>query len=234
MNAPSLEIAGIRIDEFSTTLTDILVALFCFYAAYVLQAYRKKHKSGSLLIWHFVFLGLGTFLGGVMGHGFLYALGMTGKLPGWLFSMISVLCLEGFVLEQLHRQVRPVWFNTFFSLILINFIVFALLAVSGLSFIWVEVHTVAGLLLFVGGAGLWMIRKGRMKKMFIRFWQGIAAAFLAALVFVLKISLHRWFNHLDISHVFLGISAWYFYRGAHDWFAGLDLEKHPEVAERMA
>jgi hypothetical protein len=36
----------------------------------------------------------------------------------------------------------------------------------------------------------------------------------AALIFMNKFSIHRWFNYLDISHVVMAIGAYIFYRGA--------------------
>lgn len=42
----------------------------------------------------------------------------------------------------------------------------------------------------------------------------VMIASTAALIFMNQISLHAWFNYIDISHVLVAMAAFVFYRGA--------------------
>ena len=69
---PSIEVFGILLQEPVTTLTDLLVSIICFYAYWKL----KKHSiPGGTIFYmnlYFLFMGLGTAFGGLIGHGFQY------------------------------------------------------------------------------------------------------------------------------------------------------------------
>jgi uncharacterized membrane protein len=91
---PSLYPFGIRIDEPMATITDVLVAFVCFYAYYQLTRKRLPGNSQLYLRYYFLLMGIATFLGGVIGHGFLYALSFPWKLPGWIIGIVSVALIE--------------------------------------------------------------------------------------------------------------------------------------------
>jgi hypothetical protein len=37
---------------------------------------------------------------------------------------------------------------------------------------------------------------------------------VGAAIFLSQLCIGRWFNYMDISHVLMAISAWYFYKGS--------------------
>ncbi len=216
MKGPSLFIGSLEIAEFMGTLTDILLAILAFYFAKKLSALNGESGSRKLLLWHFYLLGSSTLLGGILGHGFLYALGMPAKIPGWLLSIGSVFALELVVLRLVGAHIPKRLYLFSAALATALFISSSILCIWSLKFMWVGLHTGFGLLLLIGGYGIFMIRKKLFVKVFQRFWLGIGFSVIAAVIFALKLAPMEWFNHLDFSHVFLGLSIWYFYLGARE------------------
>lgn len=52
-------------------------------------------------------MGIATMVGGVIGHGLLYAYSFAWKLPGWLTSMFSIALIERASIEQARKQISP-------------------------------------------------------------------------------------------------------------------------------
>jgi hypothetical protein len=158
-------------------------------------------------------MGIATFIGGMIGHGFLYVFSFAWKLPGWLTSMFSIALIERASIEQarklISRKMRRVlaWLN------IVELLTFMTLTFSTLNFFWVEVHTTYGLLIIVSSLNIFIYSRTRDpgSKLFL-----VAVAFSAggALVFMNQWSIHMWFNYLDVSHILLAISAIFFYKGA--------------------
>ena len=211
LHQPSIYIADLRIDEPVTVLTDLLVSVVCIYAFWGLK--QKSGRDISLFKNYFLSMAVATFLGGIIGHGFMYALPFEFKLPGWVVSMFSIAFLERAVIVRSAKvfnqkwSVRLLWFNG------IELCVFMFLTFYFLDFKFVEIHSGYGIVGVTLSLSLWnyiKLKSAWTKQFFI----AIAFSGLAALVFSFKISLGEWFNHLDISHVFMAASAYFFYRGA--------------------
>lgn len=211
---PSIYIGDIRIDEPVTTLTDLLVAAVCFYA-YVRLRQKSTPKIMVMLMlqYFFLFMGIATVIGGLIGHGFLYALSFEWKLPGWLTSMISVTLAERAVILRSKKYISTSLFTFFSWLNIIELLTFMALSFSTLQFIFVEIHTAYGLLLVVGSFSAFLYRKSRDQSSKY-FLYAVGLATLAAIAFSLGIGISPWFNHMDISHVFMALSAALFYRGS--------------------
>jgi hypothetical protein len=210
---PSIEPFGIRIDEPVTTATDLLVSAVCFYAFYQL---RKRNLPGKTQLYfrlYFLLMSIGTFLGGVIGHGFLYALSFPWKLPGWIVSMLSIALIERSSLERARPLIDTRVSKFFLFLNIIELFTIITVTMSTLNFQWVEFHSGYGLLGVVLPFHLytWYRTRDKGSAMII---MAVAVASVAALIFMNKISIHTWFNHLDISHIIMAIAALIFYRGA--------------------
>ena len=221
MEQPSIYPFGFRIDQPITTLTNMLVALICFYALYKLVDYKTKNRIYIHARAYFFCMGFATFIGGIVSHGFLYALSPSWKFLGWAFAMYSINRLE----RAMIFYSRPLmsskltrffdWFNIF------ELIVFAGLAYGNLlfgfldinSFIFVEIHSAYGLVVFVFGFGMFNYIKRGHNRDILYFLYAVGAAACAAIFFSLKIGISKWFNHIDISHIFMAISVYWFYLG---------------------
>ena len=238
---PSIFPFGLRIDEPITTLTDLMVSFVCFYAFYKLNKIDVKNKVHQYLTYYFLSMGIATAIGGIVGHGFLYLfdaqwkppeqfikviakifgdnllkdIANPWKLPGWLTSMFSIALVERASIEYARPLInRKV--GTFFAwLNIIELLTFVTITFLTLNFFFVEVHSAYGLLIVVSSFNMAVFIKTRKKgsKLFL-----IAVGFSAigALFFMNKWGLSPWFNHFDISHVFMTFSAICFYNGAKE------------------
>lgn len=214
MESAGLYLGAIYVDEFITTLTDIMVAVICFYAGSKLKKIDSDRKQRSLLVWYFITMGLATLTGGVLGHGFLYALSWSWKLPGWLFSIISVYLIAGFQVNYSRSMLGEKMYRNYRLANTLVFGVFTLLTIVFQKFAFVEAHTAYGFLGVVGYLGFVHLKREGKHHPLRFFLIAIGISFVAGVVFLAQIGFGKWFNHLDLSHVFLGLSAWYFYLGA--------------------
>jgi hypothetical protein len=210
---PSIYPFGVRIDEPMTTLTDLLVSAVCFYAFYQLR--RKKLPGNTQLYFrlYFLLMSVATFFGGLIGHGFLYAFSFPWKLPGWIVSMLSVALIERSSIERAKPLIDPRVGKFFLTLNVLELLTIMTITMTTLDFKWVEFHSGYGLLGVVLPFHLYTWYRTRDRgSMLVIFAVLIASG--AALIFMNRISIDVWFNHLDISHTLMAIGAYVFYRGA--------------------
>lgn len=213
MFGESIHLGSLRFDELSSFLTDSLVALIAAFAAYKLAKIPGEQGGKKLLLVHFICLSLATFLGGLLGHSLYHVTGPYGKLPGWLFSIASVFALQIFVLRIGASVVKQRGYTFSYALSAALVISCTIMTIISLKFFWVMLHTVYGLLLLTGIYGIILIRKRRFALTFKWFWAGIGATLLAGLIFVMDLSPIKALSSMDMSHLFLGLSTWFFYLG---------------------
>jgi hypothetical protein len=209
----SIELVGIRIDEPVTTATDLLVSGVCFYSYFKLSKANRPGKTQLFFRFYFLLMAFATLFGGLIGHGFLYALSFAWKLPGWIVSMLSVAMIERSSIERAKPLIDPRVGRFFLTLNIIELLTIMTVTMSTLNFKWVEFHSGYGLLGVVLPFHAFTWYKTRDKGSFI-IVIAVLVASCAALVFMNKLSIHEWFNYLDISHVMMAIGAYVFYRGA--------------------
>jgi len=210
---PSIDLYGIRIDEPVTTATDLLVSVVCFVAFYRLTKLSLPGKTQLYFRLYFLLMSIATFFGGLIGHGFLYALSFPWKLPGWIVSMLSVALIERSSIERAKPLIDPRVGRFFLILNLIELATIMTITMTALDFKWVEFHSGYGLLGVVLPFHSYTWYRTRDKGSLLVIIAVLAAS-CAALVFMNKLSIHTWFNYLDISHVMMAIGAYVFYRGA--------------------
>lgn len=211
---------GIRIDEPVTTLTDLLVSAVCFVAFFRL---RKQSRSGlfagmrsnTQLYFrsYFLLMAIATLFGGVIGHAFLYALSFPWKLPGWIVSMLSVALIERSSIEHAKPLINPLVAKVFLGMNIVELVTVMTITLWTLDFRWVEFHSGYGLLGVVLPFHFYTWYRTRNKGSFVII-TAVLIASCAALVFMNKLSIHEWFNYIDISHTMIAIGAYVFYRGA--------------------
>jgi len=228
-----IQVFGITILEPSTVITSLMMTVVCLYAFFQLNKLGRAHRMYKQIQYFFLFMGLATAIGGVLGHGFLYLTGMRGKIPGWFASMIAVALFERAAIWH----VKPLlarksglflgWLNY------VELTIFFVLTFVTLKFLIVEIHAVYGLFLMLFMIELYVYKKKKdpgSKYIFIATALGAVSAGLHAL----KFSFGPWFNYNDISHISMGASIWYYYQGAiHMVFYGEEREKIEEIKEEM-
>jgi hypothetical protein len=210
---PSIYPFGIRIDEPVATATDVLVSAVCFYAFYKLTQKKLPGRAQWYFRYYFLLIGIATFLGGVIGHGFLYALSFPWKLPGWTISMVSVALIERSAISHARRLIKRAVVRFFLVVNIVELVIIMTRTLTTLDFFWVEFHSAYGLLIVVFSFHAYTYYRTKDKGSATIMWAvGITA--IASLVFMNELSPHTWFNYLDLSHTLLAIASYVFYRGA--------------------
>jgi hypothetical protein len=210
---PSIEIFGVLIMEPVVTLTDLLVTSVCIYAYIKLKRLGHQGQSHQYFRFYFLIMAIATAFGGITGHAFQYALGVTWKLPGWLISMLAISALERGIISFLSPIVSKKT-STFLGVAnIIELTAFAVLSFVTLNFFYVQVHSAYGLALVVFPLCFYAYWKtgNRGSKIIC---QSVIFTSFAAFFYTSKISISPWFNHLDISHCIMAIGTYFFYRGA--------------------
>ena len=210
---PSISIVGIRIDEPINTLTDLLVSVVCFFALYHLSKRKQSGRTHVYFRMYFLLLGLATLFGGLVGHGFLYVFTFAWKLPGWILSMLSIAFIERSSIEYAKPLIDPRIGKFFLILNIIELLIVMTITIYTLDFTWVEFHSGYGLLAVVLPFHGFIYFKTRDRGSLI-ILGAVMIACLAALVFMNHISLHIWFNYIDISHTLMAVAVFVFYKGA--------------------
>lgn len=211
---PSIFPFGIRIDEPVTTATDVLVGLACLFYTRKLWPFYNGSRMHRQILLYFFLMGVATLLGGIIGHGFLYALGFFWKLPGWLLSMVAVNLLERVIIHFSAARLSPRMYRFFSFFNIVELVVFMGLAFGTLDFLYVQIHSTYGFLVVVFSFCVYNYRKDHHPEAMKNMMIGVAWIFLCAVVFVAKLRISPWFNHADLAHVFMFIGAFYFYRGS--------------------
>ncbi len=210
---PSIEIFDITIMEPMVTFTDLWITSVCVYAFIKLVKLDKKGKVHEHIRWYFLIMAVATFLGGVLGHAFQYAVGLSWKLPGWLISMIAVMAIER--ASIMHAQ--PVINDKFGKFLevanVVEMLIFAVITFTTLNFFFIQVHSAYGLGLVVLPLHFLVYWRTRNEGSRI-FFLTVIFATLAAFFYTSEIGISIWFNHLDVAHTVMAISMYFFYRGA--------------------
>ncbi|MEA3447382.1 MAG: hypothetical protein U9Q98_02880 [Bacteroidota bacterium] len=211
---PSIFPMGIRIDEPVTMVTDLLVSAVCFYAFFSLYKISSPLKIRKFLMFYFLSMGISTFFGGIIGHGFLYAFSFAWKLPGWITSMLAVMILERAAIEHASHVASKGAVRLFKWMNIIELLTFMTLTFVTLNFKFVEIHSAYGVMFVVGSYSLFTYWKTHSKASKI-FLYGVGFAIVSSIIYLNQWNLHTWYNYLDASHTFMSVAAFIFYRGAH-------------------
>ena len=192
MNQPSIYIYGILIQEPICTLTDFLVAIICFYY-YVKLGKSDSWNENRLWRYYFFFIMSATFFGGLFGHAFLYCGTFAAmKLPGWLSGMFAMSVLAQISINLFFLEKKQLHFS---------------LELYNLAFAYVQIHSTLLLLLLIFPMQALLIKQNSSEKgkniIFALLIAGVGSFFFSN-----KIGLNPWFNHIDISHVFLALSMY--------------------------
>lgn len=216
---PSIELFGLVLHEPVTALTDVLVAIICLVAYLKLNALPQRGEVQQLFKYYFLSMSLATFLGGIFGHALMHYMPFYMKLPGWITSMLSIALIERAVIQYSRK-----WFDrkigAFFSkLNIIELLVFLILSLVTLNFQFVLIHAAYGMAIVVTGfTGLVYFKEKNMGSKQILL--AVLVSTIGAFFFVFKIGLDKWFNHADISHVFMMIASVLYYKGARNLIEG--------------
>jgi len=210
---PDIVLAGLRIGEPVIGLTSILVSIVCFYAWAKLGKIKSKEDALRLSRIFFLLTSLSTFIGGVVGHLFLYAFPFEFKLPGWMLGMIAVSALEQASIVKAQPILGPKTSKTLSYLNIVELTLALWFVSTSLWFPVVEIHSAFGFLLIVAPLEILLWLKTRAAGS-LHILGGIGLLIGAVLVHILKISFGVWFSFFDIAHLFMCGAMWQIMRGS--------------------
>lgn len=221
-----INIFGLVMHHPVTVFTDLLVSVVCFYSFYRLGKSRNKGKVLSYFMYYFLIMGIATTLGGILGHGFIYAIPFEWKLPGWVTSMLAIMLIERASIEHTRMILKPKIILTLNIINVIELMIFMSLTFYYLDFFFVTFHSGYGLMVVVLSLQGFLYLKTRNEaSRYILVAVGLAA--IAAVFFISKVELFKWFRYIDASHVFMACSAWFFMKGAIKIETNKELSAHP-------
>ncbi|TDE16401.1 DUF6962 family protein [Dyadobacter psychrotolerans] len=210
-----IQLFGITILEPSSVLSSLMMTAVCIYGFVQLNKLGRTHNMYRQTQYFFLFMGLATAIGGILGHGFLYLTGQPGKIPGWFSSMIAVALFERAAIWHV-KPLLPKRIGKFLGrLNYVELSIFFVLAIVTLNFVVVEVHAFYGLFLMLCLIEIYVYRKKNdpgSRYIFIATFLGAVSAGFHAL----KFSFGPWFNYNDIAHIPMALSIYYYYLGARN------------------
>ncbi len=195
------------------TLTDVIVALICFYAYSILRKKSEKNKAVSFFKLYFLFMGFGMLTAGIIGHGFQYIFGYNWKLLGWLTSIIGLIFFERSSIEYNKNILNPKFYNVLLKFNILELIAVLSLTIFFLNFKVVQIHAAWGLLIIVLGFHIHVLVK-TADRAGIQILIGVILLISTVFIFNIPITPHTWFNHIDLAHTIMAIASIFFLRGA--------------------
>jgi len=210
---PSIEILNLRIDEPVTTLTDMVLALVCFYAFFRIRQMESRGKIKRYFKFYFLTLGLGALAGGILGHAFLYRLDPGWKLVSWLFTLVSTAILAHGLTQLAKPLLKPVVARWAIRMNVLVLALAMLYTLWSMAFLGVKYYTIFGMVVVVGTLSYVIFLRTGSRGM-IKMMVAVAVGIFSAVVFSYEWGLTPWFNHNDISHLILSYSAFLIYQGS--------------------
>ena len=208
---PSIWIFGIKIDEPVTALTNLIVTAVCLYAYSRVRSNLETSKFQRFIKYYFLILGIAIGIGGIFGHAFLYALSPAWKLPGWLLSIFSITLLERAMIEKSRFLLSEIMHTLLIWISGAKLVLFMFLTSHFIDFSYVGYHTSVGLVGIVLSCSLFVFAKTKSSGSML-YVIGVVVSALSGVVFMNKWGVDIWFNHVDVSHIFMAMACYFFYQ----------------------
>lgn len=208
---PFITLLGIKFTEPVTMLTDIILAVVCFYFALVLTKSSRETESKKYFIYYFYTMSAGTFLGGLFGHGLQAYIGMIGKYPSWVLTILAMYFLQiaSFnLIPKLSDGYKK--YYKLFAIILM--IIFLIIAFYKNHFSYVVFHNIVAALFIIPTFAYLYIKYRFVGSGWILFSFIISTTIP---YFQLnRIGVNRWFTYHDVCHAIMLIGLSLIFYGA--------------------
>lgn len=209
---PSIYLGSLLVEQPVTTLTNIVVAGYCFYVFARLRPFKSAHSSYSLWRSYFMLMGWSTLLGGIITHGFMYAFEDVWKLPGWYFSMMASSILAYLVLRFNKNIIATRLWNIMLVVLVLESMAVAYLTAWDIKFLYVAIHSGFAMLIYVLGISIYAYRTGVKRSLHLQLMLSVLVTGLASVFFAAEWGVSKWFNHVDMSHIFIYLGIYFLYR----------------------
>lgn len=201
---PSIFFGSFELREPVTSVTDFLLALVAFYGFTVISKMRSDNwPAQPFYRAYFLMFAIGMTCAGWIGHGLQAYLSMEWKMIGWIFSLTGQACLAIATITDARELLGERFFKMTRGLIVGLFVIFLIwLAGPWRSFSVTQAANGTFAVAMVLPLQAFIYLKTQSKAHLIVV-SAICFGLLPGIVFNQQISLNRWFNYHDISHVLL-------------------------------
>jgi hypothetical protein len=191
----------------------MVLAAVCFFAFIRIGRHEPGNRFRTYFRYYFLALALGALFGGLLGHAFLYRVAEPWKLVSWILTLVSVGILAHALVELARPLVRTSLCRILIGINLLVLLIALVFTVGSLSFVAVQYYIAFGMVAVVGSLSFILyLRTG--DKGPATFLIAVGIGLVSAVIFRYEWGLGPWFNHKDISHLVLTLSALVIYRGA--------------------
>jgi hypothetical protein len=209
--ATSIEIAGLTVQAPVTAFTNLLLSVQC--ATYCRRLWTGQRDRGGNWALFFLAMAVAT-LAGVPKHG------LKQSLPGDVYLVILWISSLGSAASVYFAQ-RATLVSCTSSVSALFRVVCALQAcvfvgasvALGPEMWLIVVNTAVGLIPVIFAECCW-IRAGSRQSAWIV--AGLCLSMLTGVVYMVRLSVGVWLNHIDIAHVLMGVSFFLMARGSPD------------------
>ena len=199
----TIYIASVAIHEPVTTVTDFIISGLCVYFYLKLNKLSINNSSTNYWRYFFGFMALGSFIGGCA-HAFFAVHQGVGYKSFWLsmqvLNMLAMYCMQQATLHSvlIQSNKKAYWAK--------SYLIQALVGITAVfvfqNFLVVVINNAIALI------PVMIIHFNASKTNKLNLWiaYGIAVLFITAGVNLTKLSLHDYFNHLDLAHILIMIN----------------------------
>lgn len=209
---PSIEILNLRIDEPVTLLTDLLLAMICFYAFFRIRNRDHKWKFHGYFSLYFLVLGLAALTGGFLGHAFQYRLAEGWKLVSWTLTLLSVAIMVHALLAVSMPAIKKRIAGMISVLNALICLLAIIMTVRSMDFTPVKYYSVFGLVILAGSISCYLYKRTGNRGL-LKLMGGVGIGLFTAIIYSLEWGISHWFNHRDVSHIILCFSVYIVYKG---------------------
>jgi len=206
-------------------LTDIVLAVFCFYFYTQVRKRPSTERGKIYFAQFFLWMSITTFLGGVMGHGFLPKLGIVGKYPAWFFTVPTMFWLQMAVIDLLHGKLSSVFVKVLQGISVGMVPIFIGLTFAKAHFSYSVFHNMIAALIMIPILIFCLIKyKTEGTK-----WVLLSLLISSTIPYfqLNRIGINRWFTYHDVCHVMMLLGFYVLYLGA------TKLYKHIEYQDKL-
>ena len=204
---PTMYINSFELREPVTSLTDFLVAITAMYALYRYMTYQgERSQHYSTYLKYFLFIAIGMTSAAFLGHALQAYISPRWKTIGWLMSASGQLFLILASVNQLGYKWTYKRRHLFKTAVIVKYFVFVLLILIPATsrFEIVQINSSIDLVGIVLPLQFLFYRDTKIKGSFY-VMMGILYAIIPGLIYSNQLSIDRWFNYHDISHVLMSI-----------------------------
>ncbi|MBK9457487.1 MAG: hypothetical protein IPO24_18865 [Bacteroidetes bacterium] len=219
MEYTTIVLGGITISEPITSLTDLITGAVCLYCFLKLRAVAGQKPGNLFFAYYFLFIGIAVTYSAIIGHAFFHLFNDYWKIPGWVTGACAIFLFESAAIFRLRATFpKSKGIRIASALPLLQLLVFLGFMISpSRSFSDVRMNSAIGMIGFVLPIMVYLfyfLKHSGYKRIIF----GILLSLAPAMVYYYEITVNKWFNFHDISHVLMAICMFIMYTGVYKLF----------------